>query len=368
MFFLTAKKLSYNKKYRIFRKNIFFTFPKSEITPEDLIKGLTTYWVFQNNIDAIIVGAEEHKDGSPHLHCLLMLKGSLEFYVSTLKEHLKIKHFNDAGHIRRIGDTLGYITKGGDVTTYPPGLNWKGMLSNARNKKSIKTDLILDAIKAVPHTTEIDDFITDIADTELGGFAAFRVKPITEFFKIYHGTKAKREHIAPCLPPSITTWILGQNHPTVTIWSWLQRVLSKGMKLGDRHLYIWGPTMSGKTSLIDYLMQLGWQIFLLPKNEDFFDGFTDKQWDLAIADEVRGGDQKVQFWNQWCDSWMKLKVKGKQAVLKAKVIPTILLSNYLPAELFPKIAKEHPDVLAAFERRWEVVSVGPGFGLIDLPK
>lgn len=367
MFFIVAKTtMNYNKNYKIDRRYIFFTFPKSEITADKLIEGLVTFFDAAN-IEYIVVGGEEHKDGSPHLHCVISLKRTIRFQVNKVKKLLNIKHFNDAGVIRSMCNVLKYVTKDGEVTCYPKDLNYKTMILNAEKKKGIKADLLTQ--KLIEDTSgDCDEFITDTLSGELGGFALFRAKAITDAYKIYHGTLAKRNHIPPCLPPSITTWILGQNHPTVTIWSWLQRVLNKGMKLGDRHLYIWGPTMSGKTSLINYLMELGWQIYLLPKNEDFFDGFTDKKWDLAIADEVRGGDQKVQFWNQWCDSWMKLKVKGKQAVLKARVIPTILLSNYLPAELFPKIAKEHPDVLAAFERRWEVVSVGPGFGLIDLPK
>lgn len=364
---LVGTKMNINKTYKIDRKNMFFTFPRSEISTESLINGLLTYDRFISNIDCIIIGAEEHKDGSPHLHCLIMCKGTVSIQIIDLKKHLNIKHFNDAGRIRRMKDTLKYVCKDGHVTTFPTNLNWKGMLKNAEQKKSLKTDMVLDKLKEVPHDTDIDDFLTDLGETELGGFVAFHTKPISDYFKIYHGTMKKRSHVAPSLPSEITSWILGQNHPTVDIWSWLSTVLKKEMKLGDKHLYIWGPTMSGKSSLINYLKEIGWNLYFIPKGEDFFDGIKDEKWDLAIADEVRGKDQTIQFWNSWCDKFMPLKQKGKQSYLKSRIIPTILLSNYSPTGLFAKVAKDNPDILAAFERRWNIIPVGPSYGLIDLP-
>lgn len=355
------------KKYYIWRKNIFFTFPKSEIAIPELIRGLLNFEPFINNLDFIIVGAEEHKDGSPHLHCLIMAKGSIRFQLKRIREHLHIKHFNDAGPIKSIAKVLKYITKDGKVTTHPEGLDWNTMVKRAEQKKNPKTDILLEKIKEVPHDTDVDEFLTDIFDTDLGGFAAFRTKHITDAFKIYHTVKMKREHVIPDLPSNLASWILGQNHPTVDIWSWLSTVLKKEMKLGDRHLYIYGPTQSGKSTLISYIVSLGWKVYFIPKSEDFFDGIKDSKWDLAVADEVRGKDQTIQFWNSWCDCYMPLKQKGKQAFLKSRIIPTILLSNYSPAGLFPKVAKENPDILDAFERRWNIIPVGPTYGLIDLP-
>lgn len=357
-----------NKDYFIKRKNIFFTFPKSEILPDELIIGLLSFPSFEDMIDYIFCGAEEHKDGSPHLHCLIMLKKTINFRLNSLKKHLKVKHFNDAGHIRKLWESLAYVCKNGVVTCWPVDTDYDAMIKSGKQKKGIKTDLVLERAKAAKEQ-DIDDFLFDMMnDTQLGGFTAFHTKPIAEFFKIYHGTMKKRSHVPPSLPAAITSWILGQNHPTVDIWSWLSTVLKKGMKHGDKHLFIWGPTMSGKSSLKNYLMNLKWNIYSLPKQEDFFDGISDKKWDLAIADEVTGKDQPITFWNAWCDQHMALKQKGKQAYLKTAVIPTILLSNYSPEGLFPKVAKDKPDILAAFERRWNVIPVGPDFGLIDLPE
>lgn len=367
MYLVIQKKIS-NKEYQIKRKNVFFTFPKSEILPNELIIGLLSFPSFEHNIDYIFCGAEEHKDGSPHLHCLLMLKKTIQFRLNSLKTHLKVKHFNDAGHIRKLWESLAYVCKNGVVTTWPAEVDYNKMIKAGKYKKGIKSELVFQKAIEANHDTDIDDFLVDLCDdTALGAFAAYRVKPISDFFKIYHGTMKRREHVSPALPTQITSWILGQNHPTVDIWSWLSNVLKREMKLGEKHLYIWGPTMSGKSSLIDYLMNQKWNIYFIPKAEDFFDGIKDKHWDLAICDEVRGKDQTIQFWNQWCDRTMPLKQKGKMAFLKNRVIPTILLSNYSPAGLFTKVAKDNPEVLEAFERRWNVIPVGPVFGLIDLP-
>lgn len=347
---------------------MFFTFPKSEISATDLIKGLCTYDRFHYNIDVIIVGGEEHKDGSPHLHCFLLLKEAVRVQLIDIRNHLKIKHFNDAGKVRSVAACLKYITKDEQVTTFPSDLDWRAMVKNAVQRKGIKSDLIVKKIIEAPHDTDIDDFLTDLTTTELGGYAAFRTRQIADIFQIYHGTMKKRLHVRPTLFPNLGSWILGQNHPTVIIWTWLNNVLNNEMNLGDKHLYIYGPTMSGKTSLMECLKGLGWNIYFIPKGTEFFDGYKDLKWDLAIGDEVCGKDQRITWWNQWCDKTMSLNVKGKAAVIKNRVIPTIILSNYSPSELFGTVAKKFPAALEAFERRWEVVGVGPVYGLIDLPK
>lgn len=357
------------KQYSIKRSRLFFTFPKTEITAEELIQRLIITRYFGDLLEYIIIGGEKHKDGTPHLHCYIQLSKSMNFTLNGLKKALRIKHFNDAGAIRSILKVLLYITKEGTVTTYPTGLDYKGMIEAYKNKKPCKSGIVRDKMLEVPSTTDAEEFCADLIDDDfLGGYTLFNTKKIIDGFKIYHGTKLKNLPREPIVLNLTATWMLMQNIATQAIWTWLSTRLNNVMKHGDLHLFIWGPTKNGKNTLINYLLEKGLRLYFIPKKVIYYDGIeTQKKWDFAVMDEVRGGDRTVQEWNQWCDSIMSLPLKGKAPYLKCQVIPTIILSNYCPERLFSKVATEQPDIMEAFVRRWEVVEVGGTFGAIDLP-
>lgn len=360
------------KDYTINRSRLFFTFPKSEITAELLIQRLTFTRFFGDKLEYIIVGREQHKDKTPHLHVLIQLNKAHNFSLNGIKRCLLIKHFNDAGRVRSIKDTLVYVTKDDDVLCWPSDLKWWDMIENLKAKKRTKGDIIVEKLVAeTDHTKDSDEFITDLLDDELiSGTVVYRTKSITEAYKIYHGTKLKNLPVKEVTLPGMNVdWMLMQNPATQAIWTWLSMRVRKEMKLGDKHLFIYGPTKSGKSSLINYLVDLGLKLFFIPKKEIYFNGIEkQRKWDIAIMDEVKGGDQTIQFWNQWCDKIMPLAIKGKEYYLKAQIIPTIIISNYSPMRLFPKIAADQPDILEAFERRWEIQEVGgTAWGCIDLP-
>lgn len=267
--------------------------------------------------------------------------------------------------------TIKYVTKGGSVVTHPKDLDWTTIVKNLENRKRGKGDIVVEKIKQYTIEDDPEDFVADLLDDEvLAGTVVFRSKAIIDSFKIYHGSKSRATKI-PWNLPEVTKsvdWILLQNTPTQAIWSWLWKQVDNVMKLGDLHLYIYGPTESGKSTLIRFLATLGLNLYIIPKGEDFFDGIKDKKWHFAISDETRGRDQTIQFWNHWCDGFQSLKQKGKQAYLKKEIIPTILLSNYCPEKLFPKVYETSPEIMAAFKRRWLIVEVNGVIGEhVNLP-
>lgn len=117
------------------------------------------------------------------------------------------------------------------------------------------------------------------------------------------------------------------------VHNWLlQNLGNLQRRLRSPQLWIKSPPGKGKSSLIAYLATLC-QIYHFP-HETWHDDFENDRHDLAVIDEFTGG-HTLGHLNSWLDgSFLSLRQRNKAPLIKTHNIPTIILSNFHPTEVF----------------------------------
>jgi len=119
------------------------------------------------------------------------------------------------------------------------------------------------------------------------------------------------------------------------IATWLNLNIRKPRDLRQEQLYIYGPPQMGKTSLIEHLSKY-LNIYHVPRDEDFYDGYEDGVYDLCVMDEFKHS-KTMQWLNAFLDGQIvTLRQKGKQIVKKDR-LPVIVLSNYTLEQNYKKL-------------------------------
>lgn len=91
--------------------------------------------------------------------------------------------------------------------------------------------------------------------------------------------------------------------------------------------------------------------------EDWYDLYSDGDYDLAVMDEFKG-HKPLTWMHEWCQGFMMyLKRRGISGYIKQKQIPTIIISNYTPQDCYQQALEKHSDALEPLLRRIEVVEV-----------
>jgi len=134
------------------------------------------------------------------------------------------------------------------------------------------------------------------------------------------------------------------------ICDWLALNIKTIRGPAQEHLYLYGATSLGKTSLIAKLRTM-LRVYDIPPGEDFYDFYEDGKYDLAVLDEFKA-NKTIQWLNSWLQGHtMILRVKGAQKVKKDN-LPTIIVSNYSPEECYTKTNK-----ISTLLRRVTIVNV-----------
>lgn len=108
--------MSNQKKYILHAKKLFLTYPACFLTPEEAIfylgRRMTDLGI---RIVGFVVGRENHKDGTPHLHCVLILNKQLYTRrprfadIANYHGHYKAAKARDIDYCKKEGD---FITEG----------------------------------------------------------------------------------------------------------------------------------------------------------------------------------------------------------------------------------------------------------------
>lgn len=92
----------------------------------------------------------------------------------------------------------------------------------------------------------------------------------------------------------------------------------------------------------------------MPQDEDYYDDYEDELYHLIALDEFNH-QKTMQQLNRWLDGQVQsIKKKGKQ-YLKKQNLPFIIVSNYSPEQVFPKLAQAN--LLAPFITRLKIIEV-----------
>ncbi len=290
--------------------SLFLTFPQCNLPIKPVLEKIIAMW----NVKFAVVAGELHKDGSPHLHCVIKLKRRMRIKFTDLDKITgKRGNYQNA---RNIDKCLKYISKDGEWVSH--NINLLEYLKNIKEKKSTKAQFVM---KIVKEGGSLDDIVDSYP-----GFAFANKRKIENWIDYYDLKRFKKEKLewAHALQVLALSPIIDLPSGEL-ICSWLYRNIKKPRSFKQKQLMIYGPPNVGKTSLIMFL-ETHLKIYHLT-TDDYDDNWKNNFYDLAVIDEFRG-QKKITWWNKWLQGGtMPLKVRYR-APNKEGNIPTIILSNF----------------------------------------
>lgn len=341
-------------KKQISAKNWFLTFPqcdtKKDVAAERIDAKFRHDWATLG-LRGYCIAQEQHKDGADHLHILLCFNERFRTTSSSSFDFIGGKHGNYQP-ARDQNSVLHYIEKADQSPVR------YGECSKSR-KDSAKTSRLDQAARDLKKGKKLDE----VAEEDPGIFLQNKRK--MEDYCSYLARKKLRTDLKP--RPSYWEHDYGEGittearqllsiHTIATycdIITWINANMCDERRFKQPALWIHGPTNSYKTSLA---LKLGeyYSIYWMPITEEFYDDYTDEDYDLCVLDEFKG-QHTMQFLNLFINGGpMTIRKKGSQ-YLKLKKMPLIIISNFTPEEAYNK-ASQGPG-FEAFLKRLEIVSL-----------
>ena len=291
-------------------KQFFLTYPKCTVTKEYTLQKIVEKW--RTTLKYAVVAQELHKDGTDHLHCLIVLTRRTSASFSTLTS-LTGKH-GDYKPCRRLMDCMRYVTKEGNYIAH--GVNVQKFLELAKEKKST-------AIAVMCQDPEIS--LQEI-NRMAPGFLLMHLKKVQAYMALM---KKWQMQVQIRQPGTLSFIPQADNYSALMIADWLTQnvMVTTPRTFKAPQMFLHGPPNMGKTSLINKLIKCGIRIYFMPY-EDFYDTYDDDCYDLIVLDEFKG-QKKIQDLNQWLDgSQFPVRRKGIAPYIKKKNLPFIIISNY----------------------------------------
>ncbi len=262
-----------------------------------------------------IVAHEDHEDGSPHLHCLCMLKKRTRVSFKALTD--VTGKSGDWQLARAYNAVMKYVTKDGDWVAF--GIDVDKHLEEVANKrKTSKADQAASIITAGGEFMDVWK--------EYPGFALMnkrKIDEVVDFMTIEKYKKMKLDwEIAHQVLISSPIYSLTFGRLIV---DWLIRNIRQKRSFKQKQLMIFGKPNLGKTSLIMFL-ETYLKVYHMPHHE-YDDGWKDNYYDLVVLDEFKG-QRPILFLNMWLQGGpYSLKVRYRN-IIKYDNVPTIILGNF----------------------------------------
>lgn len=329
-----AKKV---KRFRMQSKSFYLTFPQcGAVTKEQAFERIVGK--FGDSVEWLVVGAEKHVSGDPHLHVALQCKETQNIGKEDYFDFVCGKHGNYQV-MKNKSKCVAYCVKDGDFLE-------RGI--DARKLAKGKAKVYEEIGKRCLEGASFDDLCSE-------GFlsACVQNKKKIEDFIAYATVRRMRTLLSPW------TTVRTSSVEAMGIASWLNQSVKRPFPFRSKQLYIHGPPQIGKTTMILELIKR-LSIYDIPREEDFYDEYRDGAYDLAVLDEFTG-KKSIQWMNQWLDgSRTTLRKKGSQ-VVKTQNLPTIVLSNRSLMENYPKQAEKNSIFLQALRTRFLEISLNRPF-------
>lgn len=267
--------MSQNGPKRLKAKGWFCTWPQCPLKKEEALKILDS----RLRIAEYVICEEKHKDGSPHLHAFIKLMDRVYF---------KSDRFDLEGHhgsyevAKSLKAVIRYVIKD---KNYISNIDIKKYL--AKKGKLTKEDLLAD------------------------------VDTLLDEGKIN--------------PMQVASW-----YRNSCVYKMLQKKrMPEVMPEKRRHLWIWGPSNTGKTTCLRNKMREKGEdnFFQIPTNNDWV-GYKDQYY--IYFDEFKG-QLSCQELNRLCDGGAKMNVKGGSVQIRYDC-QVIILSNFSIEECYPHVS------------------------------
>ena len=306
----------------------------------------------------LVVSLEYHQDSGVHYH--VYARSVKKFDIKNPK-YLDFQNIHP--NIQSCKDPLRwllYIIKEDSSPLFFPSKAQVFELL-ADSKKPADISVITSFIKAMP----VLDPLIVARQYPLNAFSQFQ--KIVAFCHLEEQLR-KIPKEPPNMPSPPTTLTLQSKD----IYDWIVYAMSCNFNLPHKSFQIWiyGPTNVGKSSFAIRLREL-FRVYEVELNSSFFQtSWRDDINQFAIIDEF-GPSNCIQFQklNLWLEGTpVALNRKFLPSYIKKQNIPTIILSNYHPREVYYKLYEENSQVFETLLSRirvYEYSQESPLFPLID---
>ncbi len=297
--------------FRLQAKHLFLTYPKCDESKEVALASI----ISKLDPDWAVVAEEQHKDDTPHLHCLVVLKKLRHFRNCKLLDSITGKH-GDYQSARDLVKVLSYIAKMSVYCAYH--INVATYLANSIARKKArgksKSDLVAGRISDGASLIDID--------LQFPGYFMMHKRKIEDYASWSALKRQRQSKLSWKVPPRDISCSFPEEQD---ILFWIIKNIKAERIFKQEQLWVWGPRGTGKTSLITWLEKF-LTIYYVP-HEDFDDEWEDGMYDLAVIDEFKG-TRKITWMNRFVQGGsMRIRKKGSQG-MKRENIPVIVLSNY----------------------------------------
>jgi hypothetical protein len=330
------------KQFRLMGRKFLLTWPQCEAYPEEVLPLIEDH--FGSDLTYAVVAREKHQDGSPHLHAFVKLNTKHQVRGKSCFDHFTGTHGNYQVAKSEVS-SMRYVCKDGDYEAV--GVDPTVFLQAANEKSGTKLALVVQDIKAGKTLAELNEQYPTVV--------FMHKRKIEEYMNFLDLLKLQAAILPwPLLNP-LVDMEFGHNR---AIGYWLVLNIKTDRALGEKQLWLTGPTACGKTTLIVNLAKY-LRIYVVPMDEDFYDMYDDTMYDLIVFEEFKS-QKTIQWMNKFVDGQhCPLRKKGGQ-IYKKKNLPVIVCSNYLASECYHKLFTNKPEVFATLERRFKHVQVPEG--------
>lgn len=324
--------------FRMRSRRFFLTFPQCVVDKNDALK----YIVENFNPQQVMVAAEKHKDGQPHLHILMVFAEQTTFsgaHGLMKLDGIGAKHGNYQA-VRSVNKVLKYICK---EDKSPAQHGFDGALAG----QNLDREELIAAINLGKDAADLWKLFPE--QMLMRGSSVERCVALARIASSRQSLSEWRCP-EPAVPSSVSSGLS-------SVLSWLKSNIRTATPrpLKTPQLWIVSPPNRGKTSLILHLMTMLRVYFPVPNDGWNHDLWMDGTYDLAVMDEMTGNFCSPQDINRFADGQpCPLRRKGGQ-VMKNENIPLMVLSNLMPEECWPKAQSASLDAVRA---RFEVIWLG----------
>ena len=271
--------MSQNRHNDTAAKGWFCTWPKCPIDKATCLKILDG----KLDIQEYVICEEKHKDGSPHLHAFIKLKKKKRFNPTMFDlKDLEENYHGEYQKAKSLRAVVRYVIKD---KNYISNIDVKKYL--AKKGKLTKEDLLAD----------VDELLDQ----------------------------------GKISPMQVASW-----YRNSCVYKMLQKKrMPDEMPEKKRHLWIWGPSNTGKTTCLrNQMKEKGEEnFFQIPTNNDWV-GYNDQYY--LYLDEFKG-QLSCQQLNRLCDGGAKMNVKGGTVQIRYDC-QVIIISNFSIEECYPNVS------------------------------
>ncbi len=326
-----------NSKFRLQSKYVFLTYPRCQTDKGLALNRLKVR--FEERLEWAVVCSERHKDGSPHLHVVCAHIKRFDAKTSSYWDFVGGQH-GSYEPVRNLRSALQYVAKEGLYCEYKISVSeyLRLRLGSGGSKYA-----------AIASRLRTGSSIADMNE-ENCGFVMQNLKKLQDYVGFLERSLFVLEEDKKQRKFQLTHT---GAEPEISIVNWLHANIYELRNLGQRQLWIFGPTGIGKTHLKEQLIA-HCRVYEPGYDSEWFDDYQDGRYDLVIFDEYKG-QYKPTIMNLWLGSeYGTLRRRGRNPVLKRTRLPCVVFSNYDILGCYSNMEPESPS-LVAMDRRCKLM-------------